>query len=175
MRNIKLTMEYDGTRYKGWQQAGKAPNTGTISEKILDVLQLMTGETIELCCAARTETGVHALIQTASFKTNCTLPVADIQDYLNHYLPQDIVVLSTEEVPERFHAGLNNFDARIGLDFVKNLVSHLVGVQNVGHFFNHLKFYQIGVGNNQCFFETSAFDFRHNLVDGAVPVVAGFV
>jgi len=76
---------------------------------------------------------------------------------------------------EGFHAGLNHFDARIGFDFVKNLVSHLVGVQNVGHFFNYLKLYQIGVGNNQCFFETSAFDFRHNLVNGAVPVVAGFV
>lgn len=107
MRNIKLTMEYDGSRYKGWQQSGKSTNTGTISEKLLDVLTLMTGEEIELYCAARTESGVHALAQTANFKTNCSLSLDEIQNYLNHYLPQDIVILSTTEVPERFHAGLN--------------------------------------------------------------------
>lgn len=107
MRNIKLTIEYDGSRYKGWQQAGKTSNTGTISEKITDVLQLMTAETIELFCSARTETGVHAIAQVASFKTNSTLSAAEMKDYLNHYLPQDIVILSVEEMPERFHAGLN--------------------------------------------------------------------
>ncbi|MEE1086074.1 MAG: tRNA pseudouridine(38-40) synthase TruA [Schaedlerella sp.] len=107
MRNIKLTMEYDGSRYKGLQQSGKTPNSGTISEKILDVLRLMTGEEVELFCAARTETGVHAIEQAASFKTNCTLSLKEMNKYLNHYLPQDIVVLSVEEMPERFHAGLN--------------------------------------------------------------------
>lgn len=107
MRNIKLTIEYDGSRYKGWQQAGKASNTGTISEKITDVLQLMTEETIELFCSARTEAGVHAIAQTASFKTTSPLSVQEMKEYLNHYLPQDIVILSVEEMPERFHAGLN--------------------------------------------------------------------
>lgn len=107
MRNIKLTIEYDGSRYKGWQQAGKASNTGTISEKITDVLQLITEESIELFCSARTETGVHAVAQTANFKTNSTLSTQEIKTYLNHYLPQDIVILSAEEVSERFHAGLN--------------------------------------------------------------------
>lgn len=107
MRNIKLTIEYDGSRYKGWQQAGKASNTGTISEKITDVLQLMTEETIELFCSARTESGVHAIAQTASFKTGSTRSVQDMKEYLNHYLPQDIVIRSVEEMPERFHAGLN--------------------------------------------------------------------
>lgn len=107
MRNIKLTIEYDGSRYKGWQQAGKTSNTGTISEKIADVLRLMTAETIELFCSARTEAGVHAIAQVASFKTNSTLSVTEMKEYLNHYLPQDIVILSVEEMPERFHAGLN--------------------------------------------------------------------
>ena len=107
MRNIKLTIEYDGSRYKGWQQSGKTSNSGTISEKITDVLQLMTNETIELYCSARTEAGVHAASQIANFKTNCSLPVCEMKDYLNHYLPQDIVVLSIEEMPDRFHAGLN--------------------------------------------------------------------
>lgn len=107
MRNIKLTIEYDGSRYKGWQQSGKTSNTGTISEKITDVLQLMTEETIELFCSARTEASVHAIAQVASFKTNSALSLQDMKEYLNHYLPQDIVILSAEEMPERFHAGLN--------------------------------------------------------------------
>lgn len=107
MRNIKLTLEYDGTRYQGWQNTKKGSNSGTISEKLTDVLRLMSDEDIELFCAARTEGGVHAISQTVNFKTDCTMPVNDIKDYLNHYLPQDIVILSIEEVPERFHASLN--------------------------------------------------------------------
>lgn len=107
MRNIKLTLEYDGTRYPGWQNSKKDSHAGTISEKLTDVLHIMTDETIELFCGARTEAGVHAISQTVNFKTNCTMTVTDIKEYLNHYLPLDIVILSIEEMPERFHAGLN--------------------------------------------------------------------
>lgn len=107
MRNIKLVLEYDGSRYQGWQRSGKDPNTGTISEKLIDVIRQMTGENIELCCASRTEAGVHALAQTVNFKTDSQFTLAEMKSYINHYLPQDIVVISIEEVPERFHAGLN--------------------------------------------------------------------
>lgn len=107
MRNIKLILEYDGSRYQGWQRSGKDSNTGTISEKLIDVISQMTGEEIELFCAARTEAGVHALAQTVNFKTESQLTLDEMKQYINHYLPQDIVVLSIEEVPERFHAGLN--------------------------------------------------------------------
>lgn len=107
MRNIKLILEYDGTRYQGWQQPGKKDPSGTISGRLTGTLCRMTGEEIELFCAARTEPGVHASCQTVSFKTASRLPVPEIRRELNQYLPQDIAVLRAEEVPERFHASLN--------------------------------------------------------------------
>lgn len=107
MKNIRLTLEYDGTRYQGWQHPGIKTPSDTISGRIKSTLCRMTGEEIELFCAARTEPGVHASCQTVSFKTASPLPVLEIRRELNQYLPQDIAVLRAEEVPERFHASLN--------------------------------------------------------------------
>lgn len=108
MRNIKLTIEYDGSRYQGWSRLGKEESHNTISNKIIDVLRKMTGEfAFELHCACRTEVGVHAYAQIASFKTESDMSTMDIQHYLNRYLPMDIAITDVEEVPERFHAQLN--------------------------------------------------------------------
>lgn len=107
MRNIKLILEYDGSRYQGWQQPGKKDPSGTVSGRVTGTLCRMTGEEIEVFCAARTESGVHASCQTVSFKTASRLPVPEIRRELNQYLPQDIAVLQAEEVSERFHASLN--------------------------------------------------------------------
>lgn len=107
MRNIKLTIEYDGSRYQGWQRLGKGESTNTISNKILEVIKKMTGENAELFCGSRTEVGVHAYGQTASFKTTSDMKDYEIKHYLNRYLPMDIAVLDVEEKPERFHASLN--------------------------------------------------------------------
>ena len=106
MRNIKLTIEYDGSRYQGWSR-GKGESTNTISNKIIDVIQKMTGESVELYCGARTEVGVHAYGQVANFKTNCDISALEMQRYLNRYLPMDIAITDLTEVPERFHAQLN--------------------------------------------------------------------
>lgn len=108
MRNIKLTIEYDGSRYQGWQRLGKDESTNTISNKILEVIKKMTNETVELCCGARTEVGVHAYAQTANFKTTTDMKLYEIKQYLNRYLPMDIAVTDIEEKPERFHASLNS-------------------------------------------------------------------
>lgn len=108
MRNIKLTIEYDGSRYQGWSRLGKDESTNTISNKLQDVLKKMTGEyLIELNCGCRTEVGVHAYAQVANFKTNCDMKIQEIKYYLNRYLPMDIAITDVEEVPERFHAQLN--------------------------------------------------------------------
>ena len=107
MRNMKLTIEYDGTNYQGWQHLSKKGSSNTLCGKITDTLCRMTGENIELSCAARTEPGVHASCQTVSFKTGSTLSASEFKSSLNQYLPQDIAVLSSEEMPERFHAALN--------------------------------------------------------------------
>ncbi len=107
MRNIKLTLEYDGSRYNGWQRLGKEDNSGTIETKLLEVIKKMSGEDVELNCAARTETGVHAHGQVVNFKTASPMKLYEIKNYFNRYLPMDIAVIDIEEMPERFHATLN--------------------------------------------------------------------
>lgn len=107
MRNIKLTIEYDGSRYQGWQRLGKGESTNTIANKILEVIKKMTAEDVELFCGSRTEVGVHAYGQTATFKTTSDMKTHEIKQYLNRYLPMDIAILEVEEKPERFHASLN--------------------------------------------------------------------
>ena len=105
MKNIKLTIEYDGGRYLGWQRLGDSSKT--IQGKIENILTQMTGEKIEIIGSGRTDAGTHARGQIANFKTNSTMNFADMIDFLNRYLPQDIVVKNLEEVPERFHARYN--------------------------------------------------------------------
>lgn len=102
MRNFKLTIQYDGSRYKGWQRLGNTDNT--LQGKIEQVLSKMTGEEIEIIGSGRTDVGVHAQGQVANFKTSSTKRTAEIQQYLYHYLPEDIVVTDIKEVDERFHA-----------------------------------------------------------------------
>lgn len=107
MRNIKLTIEYDGGRYDGWQRLGKDESTNTIEQKLLEVIRKMTNENPELYCGARTEVGVHAYAQIANFHTKSVMNPLEIKHYFNRYLPRDIAVTYVEEVPERFHATLN--------------------------------------------------------------------
>lgn len=107
MRNIKLVLEYDGSRYQGWQRLGKDESTNTISNKIIEVIKKMTNEDVELFCGARTEVGVHAYGQVVNFKTTTDMTLLEIKRYLNRYLPMDIAVIEIEEMPERFHASLN--------------------------------------------------------------------
>ena len=108
MRNIKLTIEYDGSRYQGWTRLGKNESSNTIFNKIQEVLRKMTGEfVVDLYCGCRTEVGVHAYAQIVNFKTESTMDVQDIKHYLNRYLPMDIAITDVEEVDDRFHAQLN--------------------------------------------------------------------
>lgn len=106
MRNIKLIMEYDGTRYRGWQSA-KREGSHTISGRLGEVLHRMTDEKITLFCGEKTEAGVHALRQIVSFRMRNQMPAGEIRQYLNRYLPLDIAVKDVEEVTERYHAELN--------------------------------------------------------------------
>lgn len=105
MRNVKIEISYDGTRYKGFQKL--ADNDMTIQGKLETVISKMTGENIELIASGRTDMGVHAIRQVANFKTNTKESADKIQKYLNMYLPEDIVVMSAEEVEERFHSRYN--------------------------------------------------------------------
>lgn len=105
MRNIKLTIEYDGRRYSGWQRLGDSDKT--IQGKIETTIEKMTEEKIEIIGSGRTDSGAHARGQVANFKTESAMSLLEMQDYLNYYLPKDIVIKEIEEVPERFHARYN--------------------------------------------------------------------
>lgn len=108
MRNIKLTIEYDGSRYQGWSRPEKEESSNTVSYKIIEVLKKMTGEyLIEMNCGCRTDAGVHAYAQIANFKTESDMDPQDIKHYLNRYLPMDIAITNVTEMPQRFHAQLN--------------------------------------------------------------------
>lgn len=105
MRNIKLTIEYDGGRYLGWQRLGNSNKT--IQGKIENALTQMTGTEIEIIGSGRTDAGTHAKGQVANFKTKTATDLPEIINFLNHYLPRDIVIKKVEEMPERFHARYN--------------------------------------------------------------------
>jgi len=100
-----LVLQYDGTRYSGWQRLGDTDKT--IQGKLEQVLTRMTGTNTEVIGSGRTDAGVHALYQVANFFTEDTRSVEEIKTYLNQYLPEDIAVSEVSEVHVRFHARLN--------------------------------------------------------------------
>ena len=106
MRNLKLVVQYDGSRYLGWQrQKEEDPERPrTIQGKLEQVLSRMTGEKIQVIGACRTDAGVHAEGQVANFLTSSTLSLQEIRDYLTRYLPEDIAVTAADQVDARFHA-----------------------------------------------------------------------
>jgi len=107
VRNVKLTIEYDGTQYLGWQvQSSRKKSIQQVLEKTLHkVLQ----EKIKLIASGRTDAGVHALAQVANFKTNSKLTADKLQKALNGLLPEDISIAKVEEKNLNFHS---RFDAK---------------------------------------------------------------
>lgn len=100
MKNIKLIIEYDGTNYYGWQkQNDKVTIQGTLEEAVRN----LTKEENDVIGCSRTDSGVHARGFVASFKTESTVPPHKFREAINYRLPDDIVVLSSEEVSEDFH------------------------------------------------------------------------
>ncbi|MBW1995725.1 MAG: tRNA pseudouridine(38-40) synthase TruA, partial [Deltaproteobacteria bacterium] len=100
-KNFKLTIEYDGTCYHGWQRQSKEP---TIQEEIEKALERMTGQKIFLKGSGRTDAGVHAYGQVANFHCETALSAEVFLKGLNSLLPKDIVIKACEIVPEHFHA-----------------------------------------------------------------------
>ena len=105
MYNYKLTIQYDGTRYRGWQVQG---NTDlTIQGKLEGVRSRLTGQLGAVHGSGRTDAGVHALGQVANVKLPHPVEPSELLGELNRYLPADIGVIAAEPAPERFHARLN--------------------------------------------------------------------
>lgn len=101
MRNLKLTIQYDGTKYCGWQ---KQPNSSGIQGTIEYAIYEITKEKVNITGSGRTDAGVHALGQVANFKTNSSIPAARIPDALNAKLPKDISIIDCQEVSDNFHS-----------------------------------------------------------------------
>ncbi len=100
-----MTIEYDGSRYRGWQRLKDTDNT--IQGKLENVISKMVGSPIEIIGSGRTDRGVHALAQVANFHTKSKLSEREMLMYLNQYLPEDIVVKELREALERFHSRFN--------------------------------------------------------------------
>ena len=141
MRNIRMTIQYDGSRYKGWQKQNiKGMDVSTIQGKIENVLSKMTGEEIQVIGCGRTDTGVHADKYIANFKTNSEKKLSDISKYLHEFLPEDISVISLRNVSDRFHSRLNAISKtyvytidnnRFANVFIKKYAYHVEGQLNI--------------------------------------------
>lgn len=105
MRNLRLDICYDGTRYRGWQRLPGVDNT--IQGKLEQTLSRILGEQIELSGSGRTDAGVHAVGQVANFHCCGDMPCEEILARLRRYLPEDIGIYSCKEASPRFHARLN--------------------------------------------------------------------
>ena len=101
MRNIKLTIQYDGTRYAGWQFQ---KNARSIQEVIQNAIKKITGEKVNLIGSGRTDAGVHAEARIANFKTRSRIPLKNLQMALNSALADGIVISKIEEAFLRFNA-----------------------------------------------------------------------
>ena len=108
MRNIKLTLQYDGTRYKGWQKQNHKNNeVTTIQGKLENIISKIVNEDVNIIGCGRTDSGVHAENYVANFHTVSNINLSELKKSLGMYLPEDIAVKKLEEVHERFHARYN--------------------------------------------------------------------
>jgi len=105
MRNLRLDICYEGTKYSGWQRLPGASNT--IQAKLETTLSRLLEEPIEIVGSGRTDAGTHALGQVVNFHCQSTMPCEEILEGLQMYLPKDIGVYSCRNVSERFHARYN--------------------------------------------------------------------
>ena len=104
-RNFRLTLCYDGTRYRGWQRQGNTENT--VQSKMEAILSRMLSQEIELAASGRTDAGVHARRQVCSFRADADHDNKIMLTELRKHLPEDIGAISLEEAGPRFHARLN--------------------------------------------------------------------
>jgi len=105
LRNFRMVLEYEGTRYQGWQRQGNTPNT--IQARLEETLGRILGQSVEVSGSGRTDAGAHASGQVASFHAETEMTAGAILKELRRYLPDDLGVLSLTDAAPRFHARLN--------------------------------------------------------------------
>ncbi len=130
MKNIKLTIEYDGSRYAGWQ---RQDNAMTVQQKLEEALYKLCGEPINLIGSGRTDSGVHAKGQAANFKTISTIPPERFSYALNSMLPCDIKINRSEAVPMDFHARFSATGKKYRYSIINNTHGTAIGWQYLHH------------------------------------------
>lgn len=123
MRNFKITIQYEGTRYQGWQKQESTGNT--LQGKFEALLEKLAGEPVQIHASGRTDGGVHAYGQVANFHMDTKLTKERLMEQINRYLPEDVAVIDIEEVPERFHARLNAKGKRYRYRVVNSSIPHI--------------------------------------------------
>jgi tRNA pseudouridine38-40 synthase len=130
MRNIKLTLEYDGTNYLGWQ---KQKVGSTIQKTLEEAISLLTNEDIEVIGSSRTDAGVHAKGFVANFKTESKIPSEKFREAINYRLPDDIVILKSEEVNEDFHSRYSSDGKTYSYSILNREVPSAIGKDYLYH------------------------------------------
>ncbi|MEZ6124804.1 MAG: tRNA pseudouridine(38-40) synthase TruA [Planctomycetaceae bacterium] len=133
VRNIMLTIAYEGTAYRGWQVQ---PNGLTVQQCVETAVERLIGEPVRVLCAGRTDSGVHAVGQVASFPTRSRIPAESFRLALQRFLPRDIVIVRSQEVSLDFHATYSAirkryryliFDGNVPMPFLNHLVTYFRG------------------------------------------------
>lgn len=130
LRNIKLTIEYDGTNYAGWQ---RQPNAITIQGEIERAIGGITGEETEITGSSRTDAGVHAKGYVANFYTNSKISIEKFTGAINSKLPLDIVILHSSDVPHEFHSRYNSIGKRYSYSILNRREAVAVGRNYLYH------------------------------------------
>lgn len=123
MRNFKAIVQYEGTRYQGWQKQDTTDNT--IQGKLEKLLSRMAGVPTEVQGSGRTDAGVHSLGQTMNFRMETSLTPKALMDTMNSYLPEDIAIVSLTEASERFHSRLNATGKRYCYRVLNSTIPHI--------------------------------------------------
>lgn len=134
MRNIKLTLQYDGTNYQGWQkQKQKDREAITIQETLENAISLLTNEEINLQGSSRTDAGVHAKGFVANFKTTTNIPESKYREAINARLPKDIVIIKSEEVEENFNSRYDAKGKTYSYTIINRDIYPVIGRQYMHH------------------------------------------
>lgn len=135
MKNVKLIIEYDGRNYSGWQIQD---NAITIQQVLEDNLRIITGESTKVIGSSRTDAGVHARGFVGNFLTNSRIPSNKFENVLNSRLPEDIVILKSEEVELSFNSRFNSKGKTYSYTILNTLQRPAIGRNYVYHFRRNL-------------------------------------
>lgn len=153
MKNIKLTIEYEGTNYAGWQ---RQKNATTIQQKLEDAIEKLTGRQVEVIGSSRTDAGVHARGFTANFFTDSTIPASSFREAINSKLPYDIVILNSEEADIDFHARYSCVGKQYSYTILNRVQPIALGRNYVYHYKRTLDFEAM---NKSCSYFIGKHDF----------------